>query len=157
MRRAFAAAAGAMGLIVAFGVTGSAVAAKKPRTRAFTQTDLGAQVIGSGTSFESAYKLTDSLDGNGAAVQVGTVTGSSLPLSGTSKTTDYFANGVTRTTETFTLGAPNAAGISTLTGSGKCTGGTGVHKKEKCTFTFTGTYNTNNTVTSVVITGKDTK
>ena len=31
--------------------TGSAVAAKKTKTRAFTQTDLGAQITGSGPSF----------------------------------------------------------------------------------------------------------
>jgi hypothetical protein len=146
----------AMGLIVAVGVADSAMAAKK-KTHAFTQSDLGAQLTGSGTSFESAYKVSDSAFGNGASVQVGTVTSTTFPLSGTSKTTTYFANGVSRSTETFTLSAPNAAGISTIGGTGKCAGGTGVHKKEKCTFTFTGTYNTMNTVTSVMITGKYTK
>lgn len=149
--------AGAMGLVVALGVTGSAVAAKKPKKRAFTQTDLGAQIFGSGTSFQSAYKVKDSLEGNGASVQVGTVSSATtFPLSGTSKTTTYFANGVARSQDTFTLSAPTA-NISTITGTGKCLGGTGVHKKEKCSYSFTGTYNTMTTVTTVTAKGTDTQ
>jgi hypothetical protein len=41
---------------------------------------------------------------------------------------------------------PNANDISTFIGSGKCVGGTGVHKKQKCTYTFTGTAHTKTTV-----------
>jgi hypothetical protein len=36
-------------------------------------------------------------------------------------------------------------------------GGTGVHKKEKCTYTFKGTYNTKTTVANVKVTGTDTR
>lgn len=51
----------------------------------------------------------------------------------------YFANGVSKSNETFKLGAANAQGISAITGSGKrISGGTSVHKNEKCSYTFTG-------------------
>jgi hypothetical protein len=51
----------------------------------------------------------------------------------------YFANGVSKSKETFKLGAANAQGISAITGSGKrISGGTSVHKNEKCSYTFTG-------------------
>ena len=62
------------------------------------------------------------------------ITGTTFPRSGNSTLTDYFADGVQKLKETFTLGAPYANDISTLTGTGKCVGGTGVHKEQKCTY-----------------------
>jgi hypothetical protein len=50
-------------------------------------------------------------------------------------------DGVRITKDTFTLGSPHTNGIGTITGSGKCAGGTGVHQREKCTYTFRGTAN----------------
>jgi len=155
MRRRVGAVAAVIGLVAAVGVTGSAVAAK---TRAFTLTQLGAQIIQRGTSFQAVYKVTSSLDGSGASVQVGKVKGTAFPLSGSDTTTTYFANGVSKTKNTFTLGTPNAEGISALTGTGKCVGGgTGVHKHEQCTYTFKGTYNNLTTLTAVKATETDTR
>jgi hypothetical protein len=155
MRRRVGAVAAVIGLVAAIGVTGSAVAAKKV---AFSQTNLGAQISLKGTSFQAAYKVTSSVDASGAAVQVGKVSGTAFPLSGSDTTTAYFADGVSKTKNTFRLGAPNAKGISSLTGSGKCVaGGTGVHKKEKCSYTFKGTYNTKTTITEVKGTGTETR
>jgi hypothetical protein len=44
-----------------------------------------------------------------------------------------------------------------LTGTGKCVGGTGVHKNQKCTYTFTGTRNSTTTVYTVKVTGTYTR
>jgi len=84
-------------------------------------------------------------------------TGTSFPISGTNTATTYFANGVSKQTEKYVLSAPSASGVIAYTGSGKCVGGTGVHKKEKCTYTFTGTYNTKTTLDKAKITGTDTR
>jgi hypothetical protein len=158
MRRALVGAVGMIGLVIVTGFSAYAVAAPKgPTKRAFTQTDLGAQISAKGNSFVSVYKVVSSLDGTGASIQDGSVTGTAFPLSGTDTTTTYFANGVGKSKDKYKLGALNAKGISTITGSGKCVGGTGVHKKEKCTYTFTGTYNTKTTVANVKVTGTNTR
>ncbi len=155
MRRRVGAVAAVIGLVAAVGVTGSAVAAK---SRAVTLTQLGAHIIQRGTSFQAVYKVTSSLDGSGASVQVSNVKATDFPLSGSDTTTTYFANGVLVTKNTFTLSTPNAKGISSLTGTGKCAGGgTGVHKHEKCTYTFKGSYNNLTTLTAVKATGTDTR
>ncbi len=144
-------------MVAAIGVTGSAMAAKTTKTRAYTENLLGAQILSKGTAFQSVYKVTGS-NGNGAAVQVGNVKGTTFPISGSDRTTTYYANGASKTVDTWKLGAPNSKGISSLTGSGKCVaGGTGVHKNEKCSYTFKGTYNTTSTVTALKLTGTETR
>lgn len=60
-------------------------------------------------------------------------------------------------TESFELGAPNANDISTLTGNGKCVGGTGVHKMRKCNYTFIGTDNVKTSVYTFKVTGTYTR
>jgi hypothetical protein len=76
---------------------------------------------------------------------------------GTTGTT-YFADGVVKTKVTYTVGKPNAKGISVVTGSGKCLpGGTGVHKHETCSLTMRGTFDTKTTITSVKTTGIKTR
>ena len=45
----------------------------------------------------------------------------------------------------------------TLTGSGTCTGGTGVHKHEKCSYTLTGTTNPQTNVSSTKEVGTTTR
>jgi hypothetical protein len=158
MRRGLVGAVGITGLVIVTGLSAYAVAAPKGTTkRAFTQTDTGAQISAKGTSFESVYKIVSSLDGTGAAIQDGSVTGTAFPLSGTDTTTTYFANGVGKSKDTYTLSALDANGISTITGSGKCVGGTRAHKKEKCLYTVTGTYNTKTSVANVKVTGTDTR
>ena len=44
-----------------------------------------------------------------------------------------------------------------MTGSGKCAGGTGVHKHEKCNFTFDGSVNPTTTVFNSNVTGTLTR
>jgi hypothetical protein len=150
--------AGIVGLIIAGGLSAYAVAAPKgPTKRAFTATLTGAQISLNGTSFEDVYKVVSSLDGTGAAIQDGTVAGITLPVNGKDTWTSYLASGVSKREDKFTLSALNSSGISTVTGSGKCTGGTGVHKKEKCTFTFTGTFNSKKGVFIVKVKGTDTR
>ena len=158
MRKAIGGAVGTIGLVIVTGFSAYALAAPKgPTKRAFTETITGAQISMTGLSIEGAFKVTNSLDGTGAGIQDGSITGTTFPLSGKSTTTDYFADGVQKLKETFTLGAPNASGISTLTGNGKCVGGTGVHKKQNCTYTFAGTFNSKTTVDTVKVTGTYTR
>lgn len=78
----------------------------------------------------AAYEAKDSVNGAGAAIQRTTVSGTGFPLTGTDTITTYFGNGIQRSTDTFTLAAPDANGISAIAGSGKCISGTGAHKGE---------------------------
>ena len=150
--------AGIAGLIIAGGLSAHAVAAPRgPMKRAFTATLTGAQISSNGTSFEAVYKVVSSLDGTGAAIQDGTFGGVTLPVNGKDTWTTYSASGVSKRRDTFAFSALNSSGISTVTGSGKCAGGTGVHKSEKCTYTFTGTFNAKTGVSIVKVTGTDTR
>jgi hypothetical protein len=110
-----------------------------------------------GSRFESLYRVIRSPDGGGAAIQDGSVAGTTFPLNGGDNVRTYFADGVRITTDKFTLAPPHTDGIGAITGSGKCAGGTGVHRKEKCTYTFTGTYDLQTTVVKIKITGTDTR
>jgi hypothetical protein len=158
MRRAFAATAGTMGLIVATGFSAYAVAAPgAPTKRAFSETNVGATISMNGQRFESVYRVKRSPDGGGAAIEDGTVAGTTFPASGIDTVKTYFADGVRLTKDAFTLGPPHTDGIGTITGSGKCLGGTGVHQSEKCTYTFAGTYDLTTTVVKVTLTGTDTR
>jgi hypothetical protein len=85
------------------------------------------------------------------------VAGTTFPLNGSDNVRTYFADGVRITTDKFTLAPPHTDGIGAITGSGKCAGGTGVHQKERCTYTFTGTYDLQTNIVKVKITGTDTR
>jgi hypothetical protein len=141
------------GLVLAIGLSGPAAAAPKAKKRAFTETLLGGQISGDATAGEQAYKVRDSISGSGAAIQAYKVTGTAFPLSGTDTNVVYFAGATMTTSDTFTLGTPDATGISAITGTGKCVKGTGRLRGKTCAFTFTGTYNTQNTITNVTIKG----
>ena len=106
-----------------------------------------------GASFESVYKVVSPRSGTGAAIQDGTFTTTTFPLTGKDRVTNYFADGVSKTTNTFEVSAPDASGIGTITGSGKCVGGTGVHKHEHCAYTFTGTFDYKTTLTKLTSIG----
>ena len=156
MRRALVAAVGTIALVIVAGFSAYAAAATKgPKSRAYSETVTGAQLSVTGTSFENVFKTTGHLDGTGAGIQVGSVTGTTFPLTGTATDTSYFRDGVSKTKIAFTLSAPDANGTETLTGSGKCIGGTRVHKKEKCKFTFSGTASMQTNVFTVKVTGTD--
>jgi hypothetical protein len=142
--------AGAAG--AANGGTGAALAPQKSRTVKFTETGAGAE-IGTPSMSVQVFAVTDSLDGDGAVVANSTITGTS----GTNTAIEYFANGVRRVKETFTFGAPDATGLIPLTGSGTCTGGTGVHKHEKCSYTFTATESRQANLFHISVTGTSTR
>jgi hypothetical protein len=135
--------------------TGVALAAQKhaSRTITYTETDTGAQISQNGSMSVQVTASTNSLDGDGASVTTITLNGNT----GTDTSILYQANGVGRYKETFTLGAPDASGMIPFTGSGTCTGGTGVHKHEKCSYTYTGTQNLQTTVFHLKITGTTTR
>jgi hypothetical protein len=56
---------------------------------------------------------------------------------------------------TFLLAAPNADGVSTLTGNGTCIG-ISVVQEAKCTYTLTGTHSLHTTVFTAKVTGSYT-
>jgi hypothetical protein len=95
----------------------------------------------------------NSVEGDGAGVVAITLNGNEATGSGT----QYWASGAAKFTETFTLGAPAADRTIPYTGSGKCAGGTGVHKHEKCDFTFDGSLNPSTNVFTSNVTGTLTR
>ncbi len=135
--------------------SGTALAAQKHKSRTvtYTETDTGAQISQNGSLSVQVTAGTNSLDGDGASVTTITLNGNI----GTDTSILYHANGVGRFKEAFTLGAPDANGMIPFTGSGQCTGGTGVHKHEKCSYTYAGTENPQTTVFHLKITGTTTR
>ena len=131
---------------------GASAATKKEKQ--WTQTGIGASITKEDGSMLLVASVDNSLDGDGAAVAKVTLNGSN----GTDTATRYTANGVLKGEEEFTLGAPDANGMIPISGSGKCVqGGTGVHKGEKCRYTFTATLNPNTNVVNFNITGTTTR
>jgi antitoxin component YwqK of YwqJK toxin-antitoxin module len=131
---------------------GASAAAKSEKE--WTQTGLGSVITQSDGSMLSIASVQNSLDKDGAVVAKITLNGNA----GTNTATRYDTNGIGKYEEEFTLGAPDASGMTTYTGSGKCVqGGTGVHKGEKCKYTFTGTLNPSTNVVNFNITGTTTR
>jgi hypothetical protein len=131
---------------------GASVVAKSEKQ--WTQTGTGASITKEDGSMLLVASVKNSLDGDGATVANIKLNGSS----GTDTASRYTANGVGKFEEEFTLGAPDANGMIPITGSGKCVqGGTGVHKGEKCNYTYTATLNPNTNVVSFNITGTTTR
>jgi hypothetical protein len=131
---------------------GAAAAAKSEKQ--WTQTGTGASITQTDGSMLVVASVENSLDKDGAVVAKVTLNGNA----GTNASTRYDANGIGKYEEEFTLGAADASGMIPYTGSGKCVqGGTGVHKSEKCKYTFTGTLNPNNNVVNFNITGTTTR
>jgi hypothetical protein len=125
----------------------------KARTVPWTQSGIGANINQSGSMLVVA-SVKNSVDGDGAVVSTVTLNGNS----GTDKATRYQANGVQNFEETFTLGAPDANGLIPYEGSGKCTGpGTGVHKNEKCSYTYSGSLDPTTNQVKFDITGTTTR
>lgn len=133
---------------------GVATAAKdKSKSVSFTETITGAQISQNGSTLVSVWSDKNSVEGDGAGVVTITLNGNEATGSGT----QYWASGAAKFTETFTLGAPTADGTIPYTGSGKCAGGTGVHKNEKCSFTFDGSLNPTTNVFTSNVTGTLTR
>ena len=156
MRKATVGAVGLIMLVAVAGFSAYAVAAPKGHARrAFSATFVGAEISSNGGSSEEVLKVVSRLDGTCAAIAENSLAGTSFPVHGTETTTIYCADGVWETKLNFVLNAPDASGILTYTGSGKCVGGTGVHKQEKCTYTFTGMFNEKTKVDKAKLTGTD--
>jgi hypothetical protein len=144
--------AAAVVALVCIAVAGPAIGAA---TKSFKEKLDGAQISSSGTSFVQVYKVQSNRAGPGAAVQHATADVNAL--TGKSTTVTYWGNGTSTSKETFTFTAPDANGTIHVAGTGKTIKGTGKHKGEKSTFTFTGTQNSKTTVTHIDVTGKSNK
>jgi hypothetical protein len=132
-------------------VTATAVTTAKDKP--FTETIDGAQISQTGSALVSVWSGKNSVEGDGAGVITITLNGTNATGTGT----QYWASGAAKFTETFTLGAAGADGTIPYSGSGKCAGGTGVHKHEKCSFTFDGSLNPTTTVFHSDVTGTVTR
>jgi hypothetical protein len=119
--------------------TGTALPARQhtSRTVKYTETYTCAIISQNGPMVVEACAGHNSVDGDLARVATSTLNGTT----GTDTAIDYRINGVSRANETFTIGARDANGMTPYTETGTCTGGTGVHKHEKCSYTITGTLN----------------
>jgi hypothetical protein len=115
---------------------GAALASQKQRTIPYTLTGNCAQVSQTSSPIEIVCAGHSSIDGDGAAVATYTFNGTHA----TGTSIAYFADGVRRTEETFTV-ATDATGMITLTGSGTCIGGRGAYKHAKCSYALTGATN----------------
>jgi hypothetical protein len=157
-RAAWITVVGILGLAVVGSSAWASAATVKGRTeRRFTETLVGAQISTAGGRFENVYRIKRSPDLGGAMIQDGELGGSTYPVTGTDSTISFFRDGDRTTRDTFTLNAPNTAGVGTITGRGTCTNGTNFHKFETCTFTFTGTYDLFTHVSKITMTGTDTR
>lgn len=123
---------------------------------ASTTIHLRAQVVGAEISATQAvFKIHTSAGANGAGVQ--TVRANSAGTGGTSVAVIYWGNGTQTVKGPFTLGAPNAQGISSLNGSGRAVGGTGAYKGVKEKVVLHGTFDTKTLTYKVTFTGTETK
>jgi len=114
----------------------TALAPQKPQTVPYIATGNCAPVSRSGATIMEVCASTNSISGNGAAVATITLNGNG----GTDTSVEYDAQGARRVKETFTFAA--GANGTTTPGTGTCTGGTGAYKHATCSYTLTGTINT---------------
>jgi hypothetical protein len=113
----------------------------------FTSKVVGAAI----SATQSTYKLHDSVFGNGAGVQ--TIKLNATATGGTDTETTYYGNASAKSKGTFKLGAPDANGILTVTGSGRDISGTGKAKGLRSTYTFSGTIDSKTSVIKVTLKG----
>src|SRR4051794_33285662 len=114
MRKFILGATGLLVMAVAVGIPGASAATKK---HPLSQDFLGAQISASGLKGVTAYQVKDATYGVGAGLQHNVVTGTTFPLSGSDTSIVFFAKGTEKTKDTFKLAAPDANGISAVTGS----------------------------------------
>jgi hypothetical protein len=145
-------ALGAAGLCtVAVGIP-SVVAAPphklKHRNVHFTDVVDGASL----SATEAVLKVHDSVAGDGAAVQKIT---SLSATAGTDVTHNYYKNASAVSHDSFTLSAPDADGVISVTGHGKDVSGTGLFRHIRSTYTFTGTFNTKTGINHTEVAGTE--
>ena len=146
MRRlAFVAALAALAVLAA-GVSATSAAAKTRHRVALTL--VGAQI----GPTELVYEVHGTY--RGAFVQLFKTNADAT--AGTSTSTLYDGHGTMVSREAFNLSPPDASGIVAINGTGRWVSGTGKYKGLKGTNKFTGTLNTQTTVTSVKVVGTQT-
>jgi hypothetical protein len=98
------------------------------------------------------FTVHDSRLGDGAGDQTVRLNG----LAGTDMETIYYGNASAKSHGSFKLGAPDANGVSKLTGYGHDTRATGRLKGFTSTYTYTGTFNVKTLVFKAVFKGTGT-
>ena len=154
MRRALVLSLSTIGSAAALAVPVAATAA--PTSKSFTEVESGTRLSTNGNKYEDVYKVKTSPDGLGTVIRDSVLTGDTLPASGTDNAITYFADGRLQATESFTLGVPHVDGVGTITGTGKCTKGSLVHRLETCNYTFAGTYDLLTGITQITLKGTET-
>ena len=136
-----------------------ATAAPAPRlhTKHFSAIESGVLLSSTGLRFEDVYRIKRSPDGIGAAVRDGSFAGTVFPVSGSDRVISSFKDGRQTATETFAFGTPRLDGVGTITGHGKCTGGTGPHQQERCAYAITGTYDLTTNLFQIALSGTDSR
>ena len=133
-----------------------AASSAAPTTKNFTEVEAGTRLSTSGNKYEDVYKVKRSPDGIGTVIRDSVLTGDTFPASGTDTAITDYADGRLQATESFTLGAPRVDGVGTITGTGKCTKGSLVHRLEQCTYKFSGTYDLLTGITQLTLKGTET-
>lgn len=132
-------------------------AAKGAFKRHFTEILVGARISTSGSRYEDVYRVKQSPDGGGAAIQDAALHGTTYPVHAQDRMIAFFRDGAQTTADTFTIQPPSTSGIGAITGNGTCLFGSGAHVKETCTFTITGSYDLDSSVTKLVLHGTYTR
>jgi hypothetical protein len=145
---------GTAALLAVSGLSASALAAHPgAKSRPLKIVFWGAHI----STGDYVFKAVSSLDGTGAAISQFKIASSGGSVVGTSVTTIYFRNGVSKQRGSFKQAAPSANGIIKIKGSGSCAGGTGVHRRERCSYTITGTYNAKTNQNTLRVSGRDVR
>jgi hypothetical protein len=152
-----------LAVIAVLGAVGTAAlpatagAAKAVNKAPFTELLVGARLSTTGPRYEDVYRVKESPDGGGAAIQDAVLKGSSYPVAATDRLIAFFRNGAQTTSDTFTYGPPSVDGIGAISGDGTCIFGSGAHLKQTCTFTIKGNYNLNTSVVNLTLSGTYTR
>ncbi len=152
MRRMSYLVIGTVALLASSGLSAHALAARPgAKSRPLKILFWGAHI----TTGDYVFKAVSSLDGTGAAVAQFKISTRAGSVIGTSETTIYFRNGVSKQRGSFKQAAPSAGGIIKITGTGRCAGGTGIHARESCSYTIAGTYNAKTNQNNLKVSGRD--
>jgi hypothetical protein len=154
MRRTSLLVVGTVALLAGSGLSAHALAAQPgAKSRPLKILFWGAHI----TTGDYVFKAVSSLDGTGAAIAQFKISSRGGSVTGTSETTLYFRDGVSKQRGSFKQAAPSANGIIKVTGTGRCVGGTGIHKRERCSYTIAGTYNAKTNQNNLKVIGRDTR
>jgi hypothetical protein len=152
MRRTPLVVIGTAAVLAISGLSASALAAPPgAKSRPLRIVFWGAHI----STGDYVFKAASSLDGTGAAISQFKISSSGGAVTGTSATTIYFRDGVSKQQSSFKQVGSSANGIIKVTGRGSCAGGTGIHKGERCSYTLTGTYDAKTNQNTLRVSGRD--